>query len=108
LVPGSLVAVHFSSDHRKRDMAQEVTILALPGSSFTFAGTVRHLDVKSGVMAVDNVSDNKTYELHFDPEMVGDDITVGSDVEISAEFQGQRYHAKSIKLTGGTPRASQD
>jgi Domain of unknown function (DUF5666) len=107
LVPGSLVTVHFSSDHRKRDTAQEVTILAMPGALFTFAGKVRHLDVKTGVMAIENTTDNQTYELHFDPNLVGDDITIGSDVEVSAEFQGQRYRAKSIKLTGGNSRASQ-
>ena len=107
LVPGSLVTVHFSSDHRKRDMAQEVTVLAMPGALFTFAGKVRHLDVKSGVMAIENATDNRTYELHFDPDMVGDEVTIGSDVEVSAEFQGQRYKAKSIKLTGGNSRASE-
>jgi len=107
LVPGSLVTVHFSSDHRQRDTAQEVTVLAMPGALFTFAGKVRHLDVKTGVMAIENTTDNRTYELHFDPDTVGDDIMVGSDVEVSAEFQGQRYKAKSIKLTGGNSRASE-
>ena len=106
LVPGSLVTVHFSSDHRQRDTAQEVTVLAMPGALFTFAGKVRHLDVKAGVLAIENTTDNRTYELHFDPQTVSDDITVGSDVEVSAEFQGQRYHAKSVRLTGGNSRAS--
>ncbi len=106
LVPGSLVTVHFSSDHRKRNTAQEVTILAMPGASFTFAGKVRHLDVKSGVMAVENASDNKVYELHFDPDTVGQDVTVGSDVEVSAEFQGSRYKAKTVKLMGANSQAS--
>src|ERR1051326_3632150 len=98
LVPGSLVTVHFSSDHRQRDTAQEVTILALPGALFTFVGKVRHLDIKSGVLAIENASDNLTYELHFEPGMGGDELTVGSDVEVSAEFQGHRYQAKSIKV----------
>jgi Domain of unknown function (DUF5666) len=106
LVPGSLVTVHFSSDHRQRDMAQEVTILATPGSTFTFVGVVRHLDVKSGVMAIENRTDNKTYELSFEPGDVSDEVTVGSDVEVSAEFQGKRYKATSIKLNSAKRQAS--
>jgi hypothetical protein len=106
LTPGSLVTVHFSSDHRQRDVAQEVTVLAAPGAMFTFAGVVRHLDVKSGVMAIENRSDNKTYELNFDPGDVSSDITVGSDVEVSAEFQGHRYQAKSIKVNAAKSQAS--
>ncbi len=106
LVPGSLVTVHFSSDHRKRDTAQEVTILAMPGALFTFVGKVRHLDMKSGIMAVENASDGLTYELYFDPETVNDDLTVGSDVEVSAEFQGSRYKAKSVKMTTAGTQAS--
>ena len=107
LVPGSLVTVHFSSDHRKRDTAQEVTVLAMPGNLFTFVGKVRHLDVKDGTIAVENMSDNKTYELQFDPGTIGDDVTIGSDVEISAEFQRHGYKAKTIRLTGSNSRASE-
>lgn len=107
LVPGSLVTVHFSSDHRKRDTAQEVTVLAMPGALFTFVGKVRHLDVKNGIMAVENMSDNKTYDLQFDPGTVGDDVTLGSDVEVSAEFQRHGYKAKTIRVTGTNSRASE-
>jgi hypothetical protein len=106
LVPGSLVTVHFSSDHRRRDTAQEVTILAMPGAMFTFVGKVRHLDVKSGMIAVENSSDGKTYELNFDSGMVGEDVTLGTDVIVSAEFQGSRYKAKSIKMYGSNTQAS--
>jgi hypothetical protein len=98
LIPGALVTVHFSSDHRKRDTAQEITVLAMPGALFTFVGKVRHLDVKSGVMAVENLSDNKTYELQIEQDMVGSEVTVGSDVEVSAEFQGHQYKARTVKV----------
>lgn len=99
LVPGSLVTVRFASDYKKSDIAREITILATPGSSFTFAGSVTYLDMKDGVMAVHNQSDNKTYELHFDDGTVGDNVTVGSDVVVNAEFEGTQYKAKSVKLT---------
>ena len=106
LVPGALVTVHFSSDHRKRDTAQEVSVLALPGSMFTFSGTVRYLNVKDGVIAVDNQSDNKTYELRFDPGVVTDEVTVGSNVSVAAEFQGSHYKAKTVKVSGANTQAS--
>jgi len=72
---------------------------------FTFVGKVRHLDVKNGVIAVENASDNKTYELQFDPDTVGDNVTVGSDVEVSAEFQGSRYKAKTVKVMNTNTQA---
>lgn len=106
LVPGSLVTVHFASDHSNRDVAQEVTVLAMPGALFTFQGVVRHLDVKDGIMAVENKTDNKTYELHFNPASTGDELTVGSEVMVSAEFQGNRYLAKSIKVNSSSKQAS--
>lgn len=98
LVPGSLVAVRFNSDHRKRDIAQEVTVLAMPGNMFTFTGKVTHLDMKSGVMAVENTTDNKLYDLQFDPGTVSDDVTVGSQVEVKAEFVGKGYRARSVAM----------
>ncbi len=106
LVPGSLVTVHFSSDHRRRDIAEEVTVLAMPGALFTFQGVVRHLDVKDGVISVENKSDSKLYDLYFDPTTMGDDITVGSDVTISAEFLGSKYKAKSIRVNSTGKQAS--
>lgn len=106
LVPGSLVTVHFSSDHTNRDVAQEVTVLAMPGAMFTFQGVVRHLDVKDGVMAVENKTDNKMYELQFDPTVASDDLTVGSDVTVAAEFEGKTYKAKSIKVNSSNKQAS--
>lgn len=108
LVPGSLVTVHFSSDHSNRDVAQEVTVLAMPGALFTFQGVVRHLDVKDGVMAIENKTDNKTYELHFDATAATDDLTVGSDVTVSAEFQGTGYKAKSIRVNSTNKQASNE
>lgn len=106
LVPGSLVTVHFASDYRKSDVAREVTVLATPGSTFTFAGSITYLDVKDGVMAVHNQSDDKTYELQFDPGTLSDSITVGTDVVVNAEFQGTKYKAKSVKASpANNPKA---
>ncbi len=98
LVPGSLVTVKFSPGQRNRDMAREITILAMPGNTFNFAGKVRFLDMSKGIIAVENLADNKTYELQFQPGVVRDDVTVGSDVTVSALFSGKGYRAQSIAV----------
>ncbi|MGH9521649.1 MAG: hypothetical protein ACRD3E_03855 [Terriglobales bacterium] len=98
LIPGSLIAVRFASNYHNGDTAREIDILAMPGASFTFAGPVTHLDLKDGVLAVHNQSDDKTYELRFDPGVVNDDVIVGTSVVVSAEFAGTHYKARTVKV----------
>ncbi len=98
LVPGSLVNVRFSPDARSRATAREIDILAEPGNMFTFAGKVRYLDMSRRMIAVENVTDNKTYELQFDPGVVNNNITVGSDVSVAAVFNGSGYKAKTVAV----------
>lgn len=95
---GSLVAVQFSPGPGRPGIAQKITILATPGSSFTFAGKVTYLDMRSGLIAVDNQTDHKIYDISFDPaeNKLRDDITVGSDVQIVATFTGKGYRAERI------------
>jgi Domain of unknown function (DUF5666) len=98
LVPGSLVTVHFSPDKRYRDVAREVEVMAAPGTSVTFAGKVRYLDMSRGTIAVENLTDNKTYELQFARGVVHSDVTVGSDVTVAAVFTGQGYKAQTVAV----------
>src|SRR5205085_5975849 len=58
---GALVAVEFAPDRANRGVAQKITVLAVPGASFRFAGRITHLDVKSSTMAIENASDGKNY-----------------------------------------------
>jgi hypothetical protein len=96
---GALVKVRFAPDSAKSDVAREITVTARPGETFTFAGRVTYLDMRSGTLAVLNQSDNKTYEIRFDP-MRGnlDNLTVGSDVNVSAEFDGRNYSARNLTV----------
>jgi hypothetical protein len=98
---GTLVAVRFSPGTGHRGAAQQVSILAVPGTTFTFAGKVTHLDMRAGLIAVDNQSDHKTYDIAFDPakNKFNDDITVGSQVQIVATFTGKGYQAEQISPT---------
>jgi hypothetical protein len=99
LVPGALVAVRFSPDKRFRDVAREVDVLAVPGNMFTFAGKVRYLDLSRRTIAVENLTDNKTYELQFDPGVVNNNVTVGSDVTVAAVFNGTGYKARTVAVS---------
>lgn len=95
---GSLVAVKFSPGTGHRGTAQQITILATPGTRFIFAGTVTHLDVHHGIIAVDNQTDQRTYDISFDPRYkLKDDITIGSHVQVTATFTGKGYKAETIE-----------
>ena len=98
LSEGSLISVQFSPGTGRQGTAQRITILATPGNSFTFVGKVTYLDLRSGLIAIDNQTDHKIYDLSFDPtrNKLNDDITVGSDVQIVATFTGKAYRADRI------------
>ncbi|HZQ91990.1 MAG TPA: DUF5666 domain-containing protein [Terriglobales bacterium] len=100
LQPGALISVRFAAGDRSRGVAQEIAVLAVPGAPFTFAGTVTYLNLATGVMAVHNQSDDKTYELSFDPARVSrrDGLRVGSQVTVTAQFQPRGYRATSVEV----------
>jgi Domain of unknown function (DUF5666) len=97
--PGSLIVVQFSPGNG-RGVAKEITILAAPGQSVTFAGTVRHLDLRNNQLAVENHTDNKTYEISFGGEKeIPTNLMVGSEVTVAAVFDGRGYKANSISVS---------
>jgi hypothetical protein len=99
--PGSLVHVRFAASSPNRGLAREVSIIAVPGSTFTFAGKVTFLDLHRGLIAVQNSTDDRNYEIHFTPSAVAhrDELGVGRDVLIRATFEGTRYMAQSVNPT---------
>jgi hypothetical protein len=99
LVPGSIIAVRFAA-RGTHDVAREVSVLATPGSAFTFFGVVTHLDLRNGVIAVHNKSDDKTYEIYFNPDATPNKnaLLIGSQVTIVATFNGRGYEARNITL----------
>jgi hypothetical protein len=96
--PGTLVHVRFAASSPNRGLAREVSIIAVPGSTFTFSGKVTFLDLHRGLIAVQNSTDDKNYEIHFAPSAVTNrnDLGVGRDVLIRATFEGARYMAQSV------------
>lgn len=99
LVPGSLVTVGFSSDGAGRNMANEISILALPGTRYTFAGDIVHIDLRSGLLVLNSSTDHKTYEVYLAPSVTPDDgLHAGANVTVVTNFDGARYVAGSITI----------
>ena len=100
LRPGALVVAHFSNGEGPHGTIRDINILVAPGAEFTLYGRVNHLDLRSGVLAVQNKADDKAYEVKFSPaQFKVDDIAIGSDVAVTAKFDGQDYVAQSLNLT---------
>lgn len=99
--PGTLVHVRFSASSPNRGLAREVSIVATPGAVFTFRGKVTFLDLHRGLLAVQNSTDDRNYEIHFSPEVVTNrsNLGIGRDVLVRATFEGTRYTAQSVNLT---------
>jgi hypothetical protein len=97
---GSLVDVTFTTGRKSE--AQSIMIHATPGESYVFAGTLTHVNLKDGVMALDNQVDGNNYELYFDPlaEKNVAQLVPGTPVQVTANFDGKRYRATSIRMTG--------
>lgn len=110
LKPGTLVHVQFSPSQSNRGIAREISIIAAPGSAFTYIGKITYLDMHRGMLAMQNSLDSKNYEIHFDPAHIDirDSLAVGSEVRIVAVFEGTRYVAQTITLTKSAGAAEKD
>jgi hypothetical protein len=97
LVRGALVSLNFQSDAKGQGTAQEITILATPGASFVFVGTVTALNVAGGYLVVLDPSDERSYQIHFSPrDPVVEKLHQGDRVRIGADYNGMRYEATEI------------
>jgi hypothetical protein len=102
LSPGMLVRVQLSP---ARNVAKNVEILAERGSSFTFEGRIVSVDLRSHVLAVSNDSDQSVHELainSLDAASLGL-LREGAQVSIQAEFDGDRYNARTVTLASRNP-----
>lgn len=97
---GSLIDVQFSPDHRNQDVAQEIIVLAKPGDNYVFSGVVTSLDMRTNTLALNNSSDQETYDLHFDPAQLKDPraLKVGSEVTARATFDGKQYKTSNLRI----------
>jgi hypothetical protein len=99
LVPGTLVSVNFLPEPGGHPVAQQVTILIMPGTEFTFNGRVTALDLHLGLLVVTS-TDNKMYEVHFDPATlpVSPDLREGAEVSVQTRYEGNQYVARGLTV----------
>ena len=99
LVPGTLVDVTFTAEGNGHDMAQKISILALPGTRYVFTGQVVHIDLRTGLLVLNSSTDHKTYEIYLDPSYRPDDsLQPGSTVTAVTSFQDSRYVARNVTI----------
>jgi len=99
LTAGSLVAIKFGYEGNGRDVAREISILALPGTQYTFAGQIVHIDLRTGLLVLNSSTDHKTYEIYLDPAANPDDnLHAGADVTVFTNFDGSRYVAHNLTI----------
>jgi hypothetical protein len=102
LSSGMLVQVWFSPTQHA---AKRVEILATPGNLFSFSGRIVAVDLRSRVLALSNDSDQSVRELAIgglNSNSLGF-LREGANVNIQAEFDGDRYNVRSVTLVSPNP-----
>lgn len=104
LVPGALIEAVFAPG-RKGGIADDVNILAVPGTSYVFVGRITNVDVRQGLFAVDNEGDHRNYELRYNAAQIPehDHLRVGAKVTAHANFDGTGYLVDSISIIEPAP-----
>jgi hypothetical protein len=92
--------VPIASGTDKRDVAREIILLARPGDTYLFSGVVTNVNLRDGTLAIENHSDDQTYEVHFNPAALGDrnKLKVGSEITAHAVFDGKQYKANDVQV----------
>jgi len=99
LVPGTLIAVKFNNEGNGRDAARKISILALPGTQYAFAGQVEYLDLRTRLVVLQSATDKKIYEIYLGPSVTPDDnLRIGAMVEATTSFDGSRYVAHDLAI----------
>lgn len=100
LVRGTLISATFHSDKSGRGEARQITILATPGSTFVFSGTLSSLDIHAGVLVVIDPHDSQSYRIFFNPSRlsVARTFHLGDHIRVTAEYDGARYTARELFL----------
>jgi hypothetical protein len=98
LVKGTLITATFSSDNKGQGIANRIAILATPGSEVSFTGSITFLDLRANQFVV--ADNDQSYKIAFDPAAfpAARNLHEGSNVKVTAEFDGTRYVARTITI----------
>jgi hypothetical protein len=102
LSEGTLVHLWFTPE---RNTVTKVEVLAERGNSFTFQGRIVAVDLRSRVVALSNDTDQAVHELSI-ASLDNSTLNLlreGTDVSIQAEFDGQRYVARTVSILSRNP-----
>jgi hypothetical protein len=100
LQTGTLVSVKFRSDGEGRGIADRVSILATPGSTFVFDGSVSEVDLKTrSLLLVDSLHD-QSFRIFFGPAQLSaiSDLHSGNHVRVTAQYDGKQYEATTLAV----------
>lgn len=101
LVRGALISVKFQSDTRGRGVASAIAVLAIPGSTFVFSGSLASFDMHAGLLVLADPRDSNNYPISFDPARfpVSQNFHPGEPLRVTANFDGTRYVASDITIS---------
>jgi YD repeat-containing protein len=97
---GSLIDVTFRSSSSGHGEASHIDVLATPGASFVFSGSLTSVNSHAGRMVLVDSDDGQTYQIAYDPSHfhISHDLHQGSHVKISTTFDGSKYVASEITM----------
>ena len=98
LAPGSIVSIKFHSGGPGQAVASAVTVLAVPGSLFTFSGNVTSVDLHSGRLVLIDPNDQMSYQISFSSARFPDcgSLHPGDHVMVTAAYNGTGFVASTI------------
>ena len=100
LVPGAILNVRFKSEVPGSGVVSHIDIVAIPGATFTFGGTLQRLDMVSGLLVLGTDEKSGTQDISFDPTQfpASDKLRNGATLRVATRFDGTRYVATDIKV----------
>jgi hypothetical protein len=97
LAAGALISAQFGASGKDEPIASRITVLAVPGSSFVFGGTVSALDLPAGLMILVDARDQKSYSVALNPNLPAvQQLHVGDKVRAVTNYDGSNYVASEI------------
>jgi cold shock CspA family protein len=98
LVQGSLVSVKFQPQKPGQAVASAITVLAVPGSTFEFSGSLVSIDLHAGRLEMVDPTDQKDYQISFSATRfpASRDLHPGDRVHVSAKYNGTGFVATEV------------
>jgi hypothetical protein len=103
LLPGALVEVSFEpakGAKGRRAIAEEIKLIATVNSEHVFEGPITYVDMRSGLIAIRNDRDNRTYDLVLDPALADGtgELREGRKATAQARYTGRDYRVTQIRI----------